>query len=213
MFNEILELQKGTGGLSEGFAKSSGFHKAMAECHDGMSKAHSDHHAVVKAHHEAMDDGDVHKAYFGKVADHHKAMAEHHAKAAQGHKDEAERLDAASKAMHDPAALIPAPAPAPNKAAGTVEGASQGVDTMINSAVEKITSEALKTLETSPAVKDAIERAVVERVNAALGNKIMPDGARLTPPSDDPVIKLMPRPGQEIPVEGLDPALADFVGA
>ena len=100
MFNEILELQKGAGGLSEGFQSSSGFHKAMAEHHDAMAKEHYSH-AVVKAHHEAMENEDVHKAYFGKVADHHKAMAERHTKAAQGHKDEAERLDAAAKAMRD----------------------------------------------------------------------------------------------------------------
>jgi hypothetical protein len=50
----------------------------IAEHHDMLAVEHHDMHKHVKDKHEAMDDSDEHKAYFGKLAAHHAACMKMH---------------------------------------------------------------------------------------------------------------------------------------
>ena len=63
----------------------------VAEHHDSLSAEHADMHKHTKAKHEAMDDTDEHKAFFGKLASHHE-------KCMKLHKSHSEFMHAAAEA-------------------------------------------------------------------------------------------------------------------
>ncbi len=87
-------------------AKGGGLHghfKAMAAHHNALADLHKVHHEFTKAKHDSMEDGDMHKAYFGKVAEHHlakhalhKAHADHAEGMAAAHVPEGETMAAAA---------------------------------------------------------------------------------------------------------------------
>ena len=214
----IEDLAKAVGGLASHFTKAAAHHRAVSDAHSALAEVHKGHHAFVKAKHEACADDDVNKAYFGKVAEVHAAKAAHHMTKAALHKAHAEHLDGmASELTEEKAAGAPAAAPAAGapKAAGAPEtpAAGSGVGAMIEKTTSALVEKALAALDTDPKVQERIQQIVLERVDAALGKAVVPDGVRgalPTPPGGG--THLIPRAGSA-PVDSsaVDPTLQKMV--
>jgi hypothetical protein len=223
---ETLEdLVKAVGGLAKHFSKAAEHHEKLhkahaekAEHHEKLFKAHLAHHEFVKAKHEAMDDGDVHKAYFGKVAEIHKAKADHHEALHKTHKEisdlhkaHAEHLKETAEAMEDGDKAAKAAAGAP-AASGDKTASGGGVAEMVEETKTALVKKALASLTDDPEVAKAIQQMVLKGVQDALGDKIVPDGIRVVTPGVPAGLTPVLRKGQQdIDTKGVDPALVDMV--
>lgn len=192
----IEKLAKAIGGLSEHFKKAAEHHEklhkahlAKAEHHKSLHEVHKAHQAFVKAKHESMDDGDVHKTYFGKCADMHAAKAEHHeslhkvhSEIAEAHKAHADHLNELASATDGEEKNAAAGNGASKDKAAGAPGST--VESMMSSTVDALVQKALAELDSNETVKNKIQEVVLTRVNEALGSKIVPDHVRGAMPSD-----------------------------
>lgn len=176
----IADLEKMSKGLASHFTKAASQHKDIASAHEKMAAAQTEHAAFAKGKADAMDDGDVMKAYMTKAADVHTASATHHSSLAKAHQALAEQHTelaanvlegkaATAKAAGDPAPTgNPTPTPAGDLAAGT------GIAAMLEKTTDGLVAKALETLNTDPKVSEQIQQIVLARVNEALGSKLQP---------------------------------------
>ena len=218
-FDTVEDLAKAAGHLAGHFGKAASHHQAMAEAHAGLNKEHTEMSAFHKGMHDALDDGHEQKAFHKRMHEHHATKAAHHDSLHKLHKAHADHMEEMAKAYgEEKAAAGGRPAA---KAAGTTDPAAEpvGVEGMIAKTVEAILTKSLSTVETSGKVEEMVERMVVERVNKALGNHIVPDGVRGTIPSNPPDevlshLRLVPRAGSGASLEkaqvdaGMEDALA-----
>lgn len=218
-FDTVEDLAKAAGHLAGHFGKAAAFHKAKHESHSADHKEHTEMSAFHKGMHDALDDGHEQKAFHKRMHEHHATKAAFHKTHADAHQGYAEHLDSMAKAYgEEKAASGGRPAA---KAAGAADPAAEpvGVEGMIAKTVEAILTKSLSTVETSGKVEEMVERMVVERVNKALGNHIVPDGVRGTIPSNPPDevlshLRLVPRAGSGASLEkaqvdaGMEDALA-----
>lgn len=180
-------------------------HTQKAEHHEKLSKAHEAHAAFLSAKHEAMDNEDVHKTYFGKAADHHKLKAAHHGELHKLHKAAADSYKAHSDSAQEAASGVGEALGKTAKAAGTAttmgdpagkakaaaeNNNGKGVEKMIQDTTDALVTKALESLNSDPKVTERIQEIVLQRVNAALGDKIIPSQARATMM---PGLRLIPR--------------------
>jgi hypothetical protein len=91
---------------------------------------------------------------------------------------------------------VPAVAAVVEKAAAAAAGATipvtTGVDDMLNKTVNNLVEKAFAAMSEDPTVAKRIEDFLLEKVNAALGNKMVPTDVRAALPDG----QLVPRPGQ-----------------
>ena len=208
MIEKTIEgLAKAASGLSQHFKKAAVHHKSVSETHTALAEAHKAHGEFCKAKHEAMDDGDVHKTYFGKCAALHAAKAAHHLTKSALHKAHAEHLDGLADSFGaEPEAVKVA-------AVKAADNDGKGVEELIQKTTDSLVTKALEALNNDPKVAERIQEIVLNRVNAALGDKMVPDHVRGVI-SDRPGIRLVPRPGDApISTEGVDAKLQKFVEA
>lgn len=220
----LEDLTKAAGGLGGHFGKASAFHKSAAAHHEALHKHHAEMASFSKGKHDAMDDGHEMKAYMGKAAAHHEAKAAHHLELHKLHKTHGEECDT-MKATYDadkvagtgapatttiPAAPTagapPATAPTTTDPAAAAAAASDGLKGMIDKTTAALVAKSLESLNSDPTVAQAIQKMVLEQVQAALGNKLVPTDARAFMPTDTPggsaaaanQPHLVPRPGQPV---------------
>lgn len=216
------DLEKFSKGLKSHFHKTAAIHKTIAEHHSNMAKAHTEHAAFAKGKHDAMDDGDVMKAFMGRVSAHHEAKAAHHTslhKAYTNMNEENKEL-ADSIEEHTPiqtstvqgaakaAGSEPDPA-AVAAAAATANAAGTGIGDMLDKTLDGLLKKALETLNSDPKVAEKIQELVLEKVNEALGNKLQPTAVNgVIPPG-----RAITRTGQPQIVKGIEnvaPELQDL---
>lgn len=210
MLKTIEELAKAAEGLAEHFSKAAAHHAALAEHHKGM-------HEFAKAKHEAMADDDVHKGYFGKVAELHKAKHELH----KAHSEHLSGMCATQKGIAPPT-IKAADSAAPAPVADPNVPATGGVEAMVKETTTGLVKSALQMIQTDPTVQDEIRKMVLEGVKSALGNQIVPDSVRQvlpTPPGEIPqglkavYRKGQPQIGEADDVEKVDPSLRELVAS
>lgn len=218
-FDTVEDLAKAAGHLAGHFGKAASHHQAMADAHAGLNKEHTEMSAFHKGMHDALDDGHEQKAFHKRMHEHHATKAAHHDLLHKLHKAHADHMEEMAKAYGEEKAA--AGGKPTTKAAGATDPTAEpvGVEGMIAKTVEAILTKSLSTVETSGKVEEMVERMVVERVNKALGNHIVPDGVRATIPSNPPddVLKhlqLVPRGSSGASLEkaqveaGMEDALA-----
>lgn len=222
-FDTVEDLAKAAGHLAGHFGKAASHHQAMADAHAGLNKEHTEMSAFHKGMHDALDDGHEQKAFHKRMHEHHATKAAHHDLLHKLHKAHADHMEEMAKAYGEEKVAgggKKPPAGTGKAAAAGAEGDQpNGVEGMIAKTVEAILTKSLSTVETSGKVEEMVERMVVERVNKALGNHIVPDGVRATIPSNPPddVLKhlqLVPRGSSGASLEkaqveaGMEDALA-----
>jgi len=178
-------------GLGPHFGKASAHHAALAEEH----KAHGE---FCKARHEAADDSDANKGFFGKAAEHHAKKADLH-KAHAGHLAELCAAYTDGSSSSSKAAGVTDPPPPPNAAAAGPDG----IDGIMQKAVQGLVEKRLEALQTDPAFTAAIDKAALARVELVLSQKLQPTEVKaVVDPSKGS--KPIPRTGGATPADAID---------
>lgn len=178
-------------GLKSHLQKTADHFKAIASHHADIAKAHTEHAAFAKGKHDAMDDGDVMKAFMGRVSAHHEAKAAHHGNLHKAYTNLAEEnknmADQVVEQQPVQTATIQgkaAGAAEPGAAGGTAAAGSgaqpaaasepTGVESMISKTVDGLVAKALDTLNNSPEIANKIQSILVEKINQVVGDRILP---------------------------------------
>lgn len=184
---EKIELKNPA--FSKGFKshlhKAAEIHKAIAEHHGSIAKAHTEHAAFAKGKHDAMDDGDVLKSFMGKVAAHHEMKAAHHTNLhkaytnlAEENKNLADQVveeqPIQTSTIQGKAAAGGEPTAAAAPATGTTAEPLTGVDALIGNTVEGLLKKSLETLNNDPKIAEMIQKTLIEKINQVVGDKILP---------------------------------------
>jgi hypothetical protein len=190
--------------MADHHAKLHKVHTEKAEHHEKLSKAHAEHAAFISGKADGLEDEHADKAYFGKAAEIHKLKASHHEALSKLHKEAAEdhaghgaALEKAHGEMGSclggAAKTAAAGAPA-NAGNGSISKSAEGagIDEMIQKTTDNLVNKALEQLNSDPKVTERIQEIVLNRVNSALGDKIVPDHVRGVMP---PNVRLVTRDG------------------
>ena len=184
------ELAKAAAILNKAMGSLHGHFKAAGAHHESLHAHHTTMAAAMKAKHDAMADDHEDKAFVGKLHEHHTQKAAIH-KAHSDHCMSMSKEYEAAKA-EEPTTIKAVTTPV--SAAGNDTG--EGVAALINKTTDSLVAKALEALNSDPKVAEKIQEIVLQRVNAALGDKIVPDNVRGVVPTN-PNLKLIPRPGDK----------------
>lgn len=206
---EKADLEKGTRSIGSFFAKqaddlekSFAAHTAMASHHEAIRKAHSEFAAHNKAMQDGLDKGHELHGHFGKAASHHDGLAAEHAGLHKAHTDCADKCKADMNTIKSFVADWGGALPATSKAAGTVvtmpntEGLS--IEEKLKVVSDAMVSKAIASIDDNPAVAEALQRIVLEQVEKAIGNKLVPTSVSAVAPTAAPFgSRAVPREGQK----------------
>lgn len=223
MDKTVEAIVKAMGGMGTHFGKSAEHHMALHKCNTAMAKAHTDHAALAKAKHEALENDHVDKAYFGAAHEMHKALAAHHEEAATLHKAHSEHMGACQTAMDGDgkaakaaaagagATADPAAAPAESNAAKLLESAD--VKATVGGLMGEALTSAVKEIKDSPEFKEMFKKAVMAQVAEQLGDKLVPTSVHGALPDGPKGPTMVPRPGgAPIDSSKVPPEFADALG-
>lgn len=177
------------------FEKSHSFHKAMASHHEALHKAHTAHAASCADCAKAMDNSHELKGHLTKSAGDHeqmaacnKAMADEHAGHADHFKTQIDTMKALASQFGVGAAAKAAGA-AGTTVAELTKG--EGLDARLNNVTELLMTKAVESLNTNPAVGEAIEKIVLAQIEARIGGKLMPTQVSGVAPQNNEPIPLL----------------------
>jgi len=156
------DLAKGFTGLVGHFKKTAAFHKAAADHHEKLSKAHAEHNAFHKGKAEAMDDGDAMKSHVAKVAEHHATKAAHHAELHKLHKAQSDHCQEMADAYD-----------VSDKAAGgeAIKGEKTGI-TLVPADISKSTNDLIAAAIQDVQKEETFKKLVMEIVAARLKEEL-----------------------------------------
>jgi hypothetical protein len=188
--------------MAEHHEKLHKVHAEKADHHEKLHKAHAEHAAFISGKADGLDDEHVDKAYFGKAAEIHKLKASHHEALSKLHKAAADDHASHSAALEKTHGEMSSYLGGATKTAAAVPAAGNGgvnkaadgagIDEMIQKTTDNLVNKALEQLNSDPKVTERIQEIVLQRVNSALGDKVMPDHVRAVMP---PGVRLVPRDG------------------
>lgn len=191
--------------------KTHALHAALAAHHGAAATEHTTHAAANKAHHDGLDDGDVHKAMYAKAHTHHVAMAAHHDAIAKAHSGHAEALKGEVDAMKTMAADWGGTTKADSGAASSLFARSAGgnggsltaasgnpFEDMVKETTAQLAKKTLETFDSDPEVKQFMRETIMKMVGEAIGNTLQPTSVSAVAPAR-PGITAVPRNGQPAP--------------
>jgi hypothetical protein len=181
----------------EGLAKANADHfKKVADQHAAISKAYAAQAATAQKQVDATDDSDAGKALLVKTVELNTTLAASHKAISESALENSVVKDEVT-----PIAVVPVAKAAVAGAAGDAVIPVNGVDELLNKTVSNLVEKAFTSMSTDPKVAARIEEFLLQKVNDALGTKMVPTDVHAALPDG----QLVPRPGQAaLPVAAND---------